>query len=117
MTVEPQTQRQQTEEQLIETLGEAIDTLSTICDGFADRTNHGSNIIRRLRDADIHEDAPDIYIGDVEMDVLRYGIPPEDALERIREQTEEVVGEVDEQVVSGVVSVLNDYADHITEDD
>jgi hypothetical protein len=98
----------------VEQLQDAIDTLSDVCDGYGDRVNHGSTIISRLHESeDTHDDAAKIYKGDVEMDVLRFGMPAEDALETLRDATESQIGDADPKVIDQIVTVLAEYASEI----
>jgi vacuolar-type H+-ATPase subunit B/Vma2 len=100
----------------VEQLQTAIDILSDVCDGYGDRVDHGSTIISRLNESeDTHDDAAAIYNGDVEMDVLRFGMPAEDALDTLREDTEAEIGEPDPEVINQIVSELADYAAELDE--
>ena len=90
-------------------LGDAINTLSTVCDGHSDRVSHGSTIISRLHEH-VNKDAATVYKGHFEMDVLRYGVPPEDALSTLRDEIEDQIGRVDENLIDQIVSVLAEYA-------
>lgn len=97
---------------ILERLETAIEVLSGVCDGPEDRRDHGTIISRRLRESDI-PNAVSIYQPEVEMDVLRYGMPAEDAIETIREETESELGSEDDDVVADIVSVITEYATEV----
>lgn len=93
----------------MERLETATDVLSTACDGVGDWNTHGGEIISRLHEQ-AHEKAPNIFQPKVHMFLLRYGSNPEDTMQRLQEECEDEIGEVDEDVIREMVEIIGEYA-------